>query len=43
MLTGLTDNYIRVFIDDLDDDQIGRKIPVRITHVDNTSTISEAS
>jgi len=43
MLTGLTDNYIRVFIDDLDDDQIGRKIRVRITNVDNTSTISEAS
>ncbi len=43
MLTGLTDNYIRVFIDDIDDDQIGRKIPVRITNVDNKSTISEAS
>lgn len=42
MLTGLTDNYIRVFINDIDDDQIGRKIPVRITNVDNKSTISEA-
>jgi threonylcarbamoyladenosine tRNA methylthiotransferase MtaB len=43
MLTGLTDNYIRVFIDGIDDDQIGREIPVRITNVDNKSTISEAS
>jgi threonylcarbamoyladenosine tRNA methylthiotransferase MtaB len=42
MLTGLTDNYIRVFINDIDDDQIGREIPVRITNVDNKSTISAA-
>jgi threonylcarbamoyladenosine tRNA methylthiotransferase MtaB len=43
MLTGLTDNYVRVFIDNIDDGQIGRKIPVRITKVDRKSTISEAS
>jgi threonylcarbamoyladenosine tRNA methylthiotransferase MtaB len=42
MLTGLTDNYIRVFIDDVYDDQIGREIPVRLTKVDSKSTISEA-
>lgn len=42
MLTGLTDNYMRVFIEGVDDDQIGRKIPVRITKVDSNSTISKA-
>jgi threonylcarbamoyladenosine tRNA methylthiotransferase MtaB len=42
MLSGLTDNYIRVFIDNIDDDQIGREVPVRITKVDIKSTISEA-
>jgi threonylcarbamoyladenosine tRNA methylthiotransferase MtaB len=42
MLTGLTDNYIRVFIDDVYDDQIGREIPVRLTKVDSKSTISGA-
>ena len=41
-LTGLTDNYIRVFIDNADNSQIGRKIPARITKVDAKSTISEA-
>ena len=42
MLTGLTDNYIRVFIDGADDEQIGRVIPVRITKVDGKSTLSNA-
>ena len=42
MLTGLTDNYIRVLIDNIDDSQIGRKIPVRITKVDSKSTICKA-
>jgi threonylcarbamoyladenosine tRNA methylthiotransferase MtaB len=42
MLTGLTDNYLRVFIEGVDDDQIGRKIPVRIVKVDSNSTISKA-
>ena len=41
-LTGLTDNYIRVFLDNVDDGQIGREIPVRITRVDSNSTIAEA-
>jgi threonylcarbamoyladenosine tRNA methylthiotransferase MtaB len=41
-LTGLTDNYIRVHIEDADDNQIGREIPVIINKVDNKSTISEA-
>jgi len=40
--TGLTDNYIRVFIENIDDEQIGREIPVRITKVDSKITISEA-
>ncbi len=42
MLTGLTDNYIRVFIEDIDGDQVGREIPVKITKVDSKSTTSEA-
>jgi threonylcarbamoyladenosine tRNA methylthiotransferase MtaB len=42
-LTGLTDNYIRVQIEGADVSQIGREIPVRITKVDNKSTISEAA
>ena len=42
MLTGLTDNYIRVHIDNVNDDQLGREIPVRITKVDGNSTISKA-
>jgi threonylcarbamoyladenosine tRNA methylthiotransferase MtaB len=42
MLTGLTDNYIRVFIDGVDDGQIGSEIPVRVTKVDSKSTISKA-
>ncbi len=40
--TGLTDNYIRVVIENIDDSLIGREIPVRITKVDGKSTISEA-
>ncbi len=40
--TGLTDNYIRVVIENIDDGLIGREIPVRITKVDGKSTISEA-
>jgi threonylcarbamoyladenosine tRNA methylthiotransferase MtaB len=42
MLSGLTDNYIRVIIDNIDDGHIGRQVPVRITKVDIKSTISRA-
>jgi threonylcarbamoyladenosine tRNA methylthiotransferase MtaB len=41
-MTGLTDNYIRVLIENIEDDQAGREIPVRITKVDSKSTTSEA-
>jgi threonylcarbamoyladenosine tRNA methylthiotransferase MtaB len=40
MLTGLTDNYVRVFIENIDDSLIGREIPVMITKAENKSTIS---
>jgi threonylcarbamoyladenosine tRNA methylthiotransferase MtaB len=40
--TGLTDNYLRVVIENIGDGLIGREIPVRITKVDGKSTISEA-